>query len=39
MHGTCLSHDTLPDPKEVGATTNMLDIVTGMQRADPVITV
>jgi len=37
--GTCLSHFDLVDRKCVGETTNMLDIVTGMQLADKVITV
>ena len=35
--GTCLSHFNLLDKKEVGETTNMLDIVTAMQLADKVI--
>ena len=37
--GTCLSHFRLLDQKEVGETTNMLDIVTAMQVADKVITI
>ena len=36
--GTCLTHFDLLDKKEVGETTNMLDIVTAMQLADKVIT-
>jgi selenium metabolism protein YedF len=36
--GTCLSHFNLLDEKQVGETTNMLDIVTAMQLADHVIT-
>lgn len=36
--GTCLTHFDLLHKKEVGETTNMLDIVTGMQLADSVIT-
>ena len=35
--GTCLNHFELLEKKEVGATTNMLDIVTAMQLADKVI--
>ena len=35
--GTCLSHFNLLDKKEVGQTTNMLDIVTAMQLADKVV--
>jgi selenium metabolism protein YedF len=35
--GTCLGHFNLFDKKEVGDTTNMLDIVTAMQLADKVI--
>jgi selenium metabolism protein YedF len=35
--GTCLDHFHLLDKKEVGETTNMLDIVTAMQVADKVI--
>lgn len=35
--GTCLSHFNLLDDKDVGETTNMLDIVTSMQYADKVI--
>lgn len=37
--GTCLTHFHLLDKKAVGETTNMLDIVTGMQLADSVITI
>lgn len=37
--GTCLTHFNLLDKKQVGDTTNMLDIVTGMQLADSVITI
>ncbi|MDK9705568.1 MAG: sulfurtransferase-like selenium metabolism protein YedF [Desulforhopalus sp.] len=37
--GTCLEHFQLTARKKVGATTNMLDIVTAMQFADKVITV
>jgi len=36
--GTCLTHFQLLEAKEVGETTNMLDIVTAMQLADKVIT-
>jgi hypothetical protein len=35
--GTCLEHFDLLDRKQVGTTTNMLDIVTAMQLADKVI--
>jgi selenium metabolism protein YedF len=35
--GTCLNHFDLLDKKQVGETTNMLDIVTAMQLADKVI--
>jgi selenium metabolism protein YedF len=35
--GTCLTHFDLLDRKQVGITTNMLDIVTAMQNADKVI--
>ena len=35
--GTCLTHFNLMDKKQVGETTNMLDIVTAMQLADKVI--
>lgn len=35
--GTCLTHFDLSDQKQVGETTNMLDIVTAMQLADKVI--
>lgn len=37
--GTCLTHFDLLHKKQVGETTNMLDIVTGMHLADSVITV
>jgi len=37
--GTCLNHFQLLDKKQVGETTNMLDIVTGMQLADSVINI
>jgi selenium metabolism protein YedF len=37
--GTCLEHFGLIAAKKVGATTNMLDIVTAMQLADKVITI
>ena len=37
--GTCLTHFQLLDQKQVGETTNMLDIVTGMQLADSVINI
>jgi selenium metabolism protein YedF len=37
--GTCLEHFGLLAAKKVGATTNMLDIVTAMQLADKVITI
>lgn len=37
--GTCLSHFNLIHAKEVGETTNMLDIVTAMQLADKVVSV
>jgi selenium metabolism protein YedF len=36
--GTCLNHFQLLENKQVGETTNMLDIVTAMQLADKVIT-
>ncbi|MGQ9920748.1 MAG: sulfurtransferase-like selenium metabolism protein YedF [Desulfobacca sp.] len=36
--GTCLNHFHLLEQKQVGETTNMLDIVTHMQLADKVIT-
>jgi len=36
--GTCLNHFQLLSAKQVGETTNMLDIVTAMQLADKVIT-
>ncbi|MBW1699369.1 MAG: sulfurtransferase-like selenium metabolism protein YedF [Deltaproteobacteria bacterium] len=35
--GTCLNHFNLLERKQVGETTNMLDIVTSMQVADKVI--
>lgn len=35
--GTCLTHFGLLEAKQVGETTNMLDIVTAMQLADSVI--
>lgn len=35
--GTCLNHFRLLDKKQVGQTTNMLDIVTALQLADKVI--
>ena len=35
--GTCLDHFKLLDRKQVGETTNMLDIVTAMQLADKII--
>ncbi len=37
--GTCLDHFDLLDRKQVGETTNMLDIVTAMQLADKVISI
>jgi selenium metabolism protein YedF len=37
--GTCLNHFDLLHKKEVGDTTNMLDIVTAMQLADKVINI
>ena len=37
--GTCLTHFNILDKKEVGETTNMLDIVTAMQLADKVINI
>ena len=37
--GTCLDHFNLLDKKQVGETTNMLDIVTTMQVADKVINI
>jgi len=37
--GTCLNHFDLLERKQVGETTNMLDIVTAMQLADKVITI
>ena len=37
--GTCLDHFDLLDHKQVGETTNMLDIVTAMQLADKVINI
>jgi selenium metabolism protein YedF len=35
--GTCLNHFNLLEKKQIGETTNMLDIVTSMQLADKVI--
>jgi selenium metabolism protein YedF len=37
--GTCLNHFNLLERKQVGETTNMLDIVTAMQLADKVISI
>jgi selenium metabolism protein YedF len=37
--GTCLNHFDLLERKQVGETTNMLDIVTAMQLADKVISI
>jgi len=37
--GTCLTHFDLLERKQVGETTNMLDIVTAMQLADKVISI
>ena len=37
--GTCLTYFDLLDKKQVGETTNMLDIVTSMQLADKVINI
>jgi selenium metabolism protein YedF len=37
--GTCLNHFNLLDKKQVGETTNMLDIVTAMQLADKVVNI
>lgn len=37
--GTCLNHFDILDKKEVGETTNMLDIVTAMQLSDKVINI
>ena len=37
--GTCLTHFNLLEQKQVGQTTNMLDIVTAMQLADKVINI
>jgi len=37
--GSCLDHFDLLDKKQVGETTNMLDIVTAMQVADKVINI
>ena len=37
--GTCLDHFNLLERKQVGETTNMLDIVTAMQFADKVISI
>ncbi|UCF94528.1 MAG: sulfurtransferase-like selenium metabolism protein YedF [Desulfobacterales bacterium] len=37
--GTCLDHFRLLERKQVGETTNMLDIVTAMQLADKVVSI
>jgi len=37
--GTCLTHFKLLERKQVGETTNMLDIVTAMQLADKVVNI
>lgn len=37
--GTCLTHFNLMDKKQVGETTNMLDIVTSLQLADKVVNI
>ena len=37
--GTCLTHFNLLENKQVGETTNMLDIVTAMQLADKLISI
>ena len=37
--GTCLDHFNLLSEKQVGETTNMLDVVTSMQLADKVISI
>jgi hypothetical protein len=37
--GTCLDYFNLLERKQVGQTTNMLDIVTAMQLADKVINI
>jgi selenium metabolism protein YedF len=37
--GTCLGHFGLLEKKQVGETTNMLDIVTAMQTADKVVSI
>lgn len=37
--GTCLAHFELTEAKKVGATTNMLDIITATQLADKVISI
>ena len=37
--GMCLDHFNLLERKQVGETTNMLDIVTAMQLADKVISI
>jgi len=37
--GTCLNHFNLLERKQVGETTNMLDIVTAMQLADKIINI
>jgi hypothetical protein len=39
LGGTCLNHFDILDKKEVGETTNILDIVTAMQLADKVINI
>jgi len=38
-YGNCLTHFDLLDQKQVGETTDMLDIVTAMQLADKVINI
>jgi selenium metabolism protein YedF len=37
--GTCLNHFDLLEDKQVGETTNMLDVVSAMRLADSVITI
>ena len=37
--GTCLNHFNILERKQVGETTNMLDIVTAMQLADKVVSI
>jgi hypothetical protein len=37
--GTCLDHFDLLEKKQVGETTNMLDIVTALQLADKVVSI